>query len=256
MRLLLAIFALPALAMAQQQIPLMDQVQGYFDKAQAYVKSAVPGSGRVGSAHVADQDVTRLTLGNWKSVLMQRGASKAQDAPEAWMVYVTGGNKTCHGGCGPIDRTWNVRLARKADHVALQLTLQASVALFRPDVSAPHLAVLDCEQEELLCGAWCADTGSIWYILVPKPVPNQSKGPTAITIHNLLPNSTSSDITKIHTQKQYLNTPQYNGRMHPFDGWVVEWGLQMPVAYTLWGLSKIPSWAFMIFVSLFSRSIM
>jgi len=123
MRLLLAVFAFPALAIAQLQVPLIDQAQGYFDKAQAYIKSAVSGSGRVGSAHVADQDVTRLTLGNWKSALMQRGATKAQEAPEAWMVYVTGGNKTCHGGCGPIDRTWNVRISTQSNHKSFQLTL-------------------------------------------------------------------------------------------------------------------------------------
>lgn len=126
--------------------------------------------------------------------------------------------------------------------------------MFVADPSAPNLASIDCEAEEMLCGAWGALTATIWVILVPQPLPDQSKGPTHITVHRLNTTTVTEDeITRLHTRKLYLGAPRYEGVLHPFDGWIAQYGLTEPMAVGLYYFSKIPSWAFMIGLSFFSR---
>lgn len=120
------------------------------------------------------------------------------------------------------------------------------------DISAPRLTKIDCEREEMLCGAWAAHIPSIWMIL--RPQHDQIAEKTIITIHHL--NTTTVDdaiITNIHTRREYLGVPPYEGAFHPFDGIIAKLGLTTPMAMTLFYLSKIPNWAFMIGLSLFSR---
>lgn len=64
---------------------------------------------------------------------------------------------------------------------------------------------------------------------------------------------TAEPIIAIHTEQKYLTAETYNGAFHPFDGWVAKAGLSLPLAYFLFGMGKIPSWAFMVGISLFSR---
>lgn len=136
----------------------------------------------------------------------------------------------------------------------LLTTHQESIPYLVADPSAPHLAILDCENEEMLCGAWAAFTASIWMILVPQPQPDQSRAPTHITIHKLnVTDVTNADITKIHTRKLYLGAPKFEGALHPFDGWVAQYGLTTPMATVLYYLSKIPSWGLMVVLSFASR---
>jgi hypothetical protein len=44
--------------------------------------------------------------------------------------------------------------------------------------------------------------------------------------------------------------------MHPIDGELAKFGLLTPLGYVLWLFGTIPSWAFMIGISFFSRSFM
>jgi hypothetical protein len=69
-------------------------------------------------------------------------------------------------------------------------------------------------------------------------------------------NVTTQDIVKIHAEKTYLVQPEYTGAYHPVDGWLARLGLQDPLGYVVWGLGSIPSWLFMILISLFSRQLM
>lgn len=94
---------LPALAMAQEQVPLADRVQGWFNKAKAYVPTAVPADPIVKMAEkVTAKRVTPVTMSNWQSILAP--GSKAQD----WLVFVTGGEKTCFGRCEHAEKAFNV----------------------------------------------------------------------------------------------------------------------------------------------------
>lgn len=98
---------------------------------------------------------------------------------------------------------------------------------------------------------------TIWFFLVPQPAPDQSRAPTVLTIHQLNHTTvTNTDITRIHTRQEYLAAKPYDGFMHPFDGIVARLGLTMPLAYFLYAVSLVPSWAFMILVSFGSRYLM
>jgi hypothetical protein len=105
MRFTSLVALLPAVALAQEQVPLADRVQGWFNKAKAMVPTAVPAEPVVKLAEkVSEKNVTPVTLNNWQSML--EPASKAQDL----FIYVTGGNKTCFGRCDRADKALKVSL--------------------------------------------------------------------------------------------------------------------------------------------------
>lgn len=95
---------LPSLVSADQ-VPLMEKAAGWFEQAKGYIPS---GSGPVdaGASYVAERRVERINIRNW-----ERKLSPKLDTEEEWLVYVTGGNKSCFGRCGHADLTWNVSLS-------------------------------------------------------------------------------------------------------------------------------------------------
>ena len=104
MRLIHLLPLLPAIAAASKQIPLGDSVQGWFDKAKSFVSSgANPAPVENTAEAVTDADVSYLNITNWQSVL----APKSK--PEDWMIFITGGNKTCFGRCEQAEKAFNVR---------------------------------------------------------------------------------------------------------------------------------------------------
>lgn len=112
------LLALPALSLAQQ-FPLFDQIKSYADQATAVILSAasvyMPGSVptsaaeavNAAAAKVSSPFVQDLTLANWKDVV-STSATSTSAGPEEWLVYITGGNKTCYGTCGNTTAAWNV----------------------------------------------------------------------------------------------------------------------------------------------------
>jgi hypothetical protein len=104
MRFTSLITLLPALALAQEQVPLADRVQGWFNKAKNLVPTAVPADPIQKMAEkVSEKRVTEVTMQNWQSLL-----TPAEDAQD-WYIYVTGGNKTCFGRCDVADKAFKVR---------------------------------------------------------------------------------------------------------------------------------------------------
>ena len=95
---------LPALALAQEQVPLGDRVQGWFNKAKAYLPTATPvvPVEKVVEQKIQEKTVTPFNLTNWQANL--EPAAKPQD----WLVFVTGGNKTCYGRCNQANKAFNV----------------------------------------------------------------------------------------------------------------------------------------------------
>lgn len=238
------ILALPALAVAQQQIPLVDQLKGWFAKATASVSTAVekathasiPDPVAAAAAKVADLKVERLTVANHMDVLL---GSDAAPGIETWEVFVTGGNKTCYGRCNRAETAFN-----------------ESVALVAASSKPPHLALLDCESEAVLCHAWAVSPPSLLHFQLPQPLPDQSR--PATTMRTIRVNSTTvtaPQIAAIHLQEKYLDTEPYEGFFHPFDGLPAKYGLSVPFGYAVYYFSLIPSWAFMIGISMFSRTI-
>lgn len=104
------LLALPALALAEEQVPLFDKLKGYLNKATAAVSSAIPAVSPLdaGAAKVAEHVVSPLTLENWQSVLTPSGSAIQSEGPEHWLVYITGGNVTCYGLCANATKAWNV----------------------------------------------------------------------------------------------------------------------------------------------------
>jgi hypothetical protein len=89
---------LPALALADQA-----PMGGIFDKVKSFLPSNVDEAFDAGASKVAAQHVERINIRNY-----QRKLSPKLDGEEEWMVYFTGGNKSCFGRCGPVDLVWNV----------------------------------------------------------------------------------------------------------------------------------------------------
>lgn len=248
MRASALILALPALACAQQQVPLMDHVKGWFAKASDSISSAMPSTVQAqevpnpvasGAAKVAEHKVQRVTIHNYKDVL-RPGAATATPGVEEWMVFVTGANKTCHGRCARAETAWD-----------------ESVALLAASPSPPELALLDCEAEQVLCLSWSIRPPSVLHFLLPQPLADQST--PATTFRSIPLNSTTvtaPEIAAISTQETYKAREPYEGVFHPFDGFLAQNNIQIPAGYVLWGFNQIPSWLFMVGISIFSRTFM
>lgn len=122
-----AVLALPALTVAEQQIPLLEKVKGFFNQATASVASVIPSAPSVPSAPVqaaaakaAAAVQYNITLENWKETLTVDPTVSAP-ATQDWLIFITGGNATCYGFCGPSETAWNVSI-RNQDKIDAPLT--------------------------------------------------------------------------------------------------------------------------------------
>ncbi|KKK26189.1 hypothetical protein ARAM_000971 [Aspergillus rambellii] len=240
MRFIQLLVLVPALAAAQeQQVPLADRVQGWFNKAKSYLPTATPVIPVVEKVAepvkvVKEKAVIPFNLTNWEGLL------EPSSEPQDWLLFITGGNKTCFGRCAQADKSFN-----------------ESVPLFAADPTSPNLGYLDCESNQLLCSIWSAGAPSAWYFKVPEAQASGERAPTAL--HMVYLNTTTvtpQTIYRIHAEKTYEKKPAYDGAFHPTDGWLAQYGLLVPVGYIIYGFGAVPSWLFMILVSFASRSMM
>ncbi|EAU39550.1 predicted protein [Aspergillus terreus NIH2624] len=230
---------LPALAAAQEQVPLADRVQGWFNKAKSYLPTATPVIPAVEKIVepkkvLHEKTVTPFNLTNYQSIL------EPSAEPQDWLVFVTGGNKTCFGRCGRAEKSFN-----------------ESVRLFSADPTSPNLGYLNCEDNQVLCSAWSAGAPAVWYFQVPQAQPDEARPATAL--HTVYINSTTvtpETIYKVHSEKTYEQKPAYEGAFHPTDGFLAQNGLLIPAGYVIYAFGAIPSWVFMIGISFFSRTMM
>ena len=121
MRVSPTLIFLPALVAAQQQVPLKEQLQGWFNKAKSYLPTNVPAAAAPADTPAApeqakqpppvlsEKPVTPLTMSNWESTLspVEPGTP---DTEREWLVFITGGNKTCFGHCLRADEAFNVSI--------------------------------------------------------------------------------------------------------------------------------------------------
>jgi hypothetical protein len=107
------VLAFAASAVAQDQVPLLDKIKGFFNQATAAISSAVPAApsnpAKAASAKAAESIQHELSLENWKEVLTV-DPTVSTPTTQDWLVYITGGNATCFGQCGNTTAAWNVRL--------------------------------------------------------------------------------------------------------------------------------------------------
>lgn len=114
MRVSSTLVLLPALAAAQNQFPFAEQLQGLIDKAKSFLPAAPPVAVPPEPAAVPPPaipkrniKVTSVKQDNWQTLLAPVSADAPAEARE-WLIYITGGNKTCFGRCGRVDKAWNV----------------------------------------------------------------------------------------------------------------------------------------------------
>lgn len=68
--------------------------------------------------------------------------------------------------------------------------------------------------------------------------------------------ATSDDIVKLQKGAYKETAKLHDGLFHPFNGFFAQNGLSMVVGYILWGFNAVPSWLFMVGVSMLSRTFM
>ena len=233
------LFALPLLISAQEQKPLGENLQSWFEKAKSYIPSGTKEPIAAGAAKIAAQDVKTLTKSNWQSVLSP-GASVSKNGLEEWMILISGGNKSCYGQCAGVEKAWN-----------------ESAALFAADPTAPHLGYVNCDNEPILCSTWATGPACVWHL--SRSISQTDQSTPATTIHLVKLNTTTtpvSEIMAIHTGKTYEKEPVYEGAFHPFDSVLATYNLNVLLGTALYYFSLVPSWAFMIVISMVSRNFM
>ena len=60
----------------------------------------------------------------------------------------------------------------------------------------------------------------------------------------------------LHSGKKYETGVAYEGYFHPLDGPLAQMGVNKILGYIIFGFGLIPSWAFMVIISMVSRTIM
>lgn len=118
--------------------------------------------------------------------------------------------------------------------------------------SAPHVAMLNCENQPVLCNSWSAVAGALWII-------DMLPAPAVIDIHSKRLNwttTTSDTFMELYKSGSREDFKVKDGVFHPFDGFFAQNGLSTPVGYFLWIFTVIPSWAFMVIFTFLSRTTM
>ncbi|KAF2639159.1 hypothetical protein P280DRAFT_55114 [Massarina eburnea CBS 473.64] len=236
------VLAFAASTLAQDQIPLVDKLKGWFSQATAAVSSAVPSAPapvEASRAKVAESVQHPLTLENWKDTLTVDPTVSAP-ATQDWLVFVTGANATCYGFCGNATKAWNT-----------------SLPFLAAKSNAPKFAVVDCDAEPILCNSWSVGPPSLYYFQIPKPLADQSAPAATVRYQTLNRTSTTVDTFKaLVLDGGFDSIEPYEGLFHPFNGQLQEYQLAVPFAYVMWAFSKMPSWLPMILISFVSRSFM
>lgn len=233
------LLALPLLAAATQEASPLDQAKAqaeyWFNKISSYMPNPNRAhTPQAAAAKAGGRSLNILTLNDWEHTI-RSSVKPASSKPEEWWVLVTGGNKTCFGHCGKVETAFN-----------------ETALLWSLNPAAPNLAYLNCEDQPVLCNAWSASppTLAVFEVLPPPaPVNYWSKhlNSTATTVKTF---------TDLHVSKEYKSVAPYEGVFHPFDGFFAQYGLAIPLGYTFWAFSLVPSWLFMIGISFLSRSFM
>jgi len=134
----------------------------------------------------------------------------------------------------------------------VEAAFNETAAKFAAEENAPHMALLNCDDQPVLCNAWSAPAGALWiFEMLPEPADIN-----IWTKRLNLTTTTSDDLVQLHKNGYKNEASLRDGLFHPFNGAIAKNGLSTPVGYLLWAFTLIPSWAFMIFVSFFSRRMM
>ena len=242
--------ALPVLGAAAEQKPLTDQIKNWFNAATESLLSAVPSAPTVpaglkdpvsaAAAKGASMAVHKVTLQNWETLLTP---DPSRAGPTEWMILISGGNKTCGGHCTQLETRFN-----------------ETATVLAADVTAPKLGYINCDDQGVLCATWSCQPPTIWHIQRPSTshlVGDEAVAPSIVTINYLnFTKTTAQDMVALHTSKKYEDGLVYDGIFHPFDGLLAQYKVNKIAGYVVFAVGLIPSWAFMIVVSMVARQAM
>lgn len=114
------------------------------------------------------------------------------------------------------------------------------------------MGYVNCDDQPILCNSWSASTSSLWVFEMLPP-------PATIDIYRTRLNTTTTT-TSTFSELKNANKAEamtlIESRFHPFNGQFTELGLSVPIAWALWGFNLVPSWLFMLVVSMVSRTMM
>jgi hypothetical protein len=116
--------------------------------------------------------------------------------------------------------------------------------------NSPHMALLNCEDQPILCNSWSLPVGILSIIDLLPP-------PAQVDVYRKRLNfttTTSDDLVAFRNDRSAFKLE--DGWFHPFNGKVTELGLAVPFGYIVWVFNVIPNWLFMLVVSFASRSMM
>lgn len=253
-------------AIAQDQVPLKEKAAGWFDKAKSYIPSGTPSIPNpvqaAGGAYAATK-VQKINIRNYQRILRPKVSGE-----EEWLIYLTGGNKTCFGRCERADGAWNVSLEtllcyKQETNTVPKESVPILAALPQP-AGAPtlHLGMIDCEKEQVLCSSMSVSAPAIMHFMFPiLPYENATPQPasefryidynrTTVKSSDMIPMAVQAPNSKIY------QLPVYEGWLHPIDGWMARFGVQQYFGYLIWGMGTTPSWLIMIVLSFVSRQMM
>ncbi|KAI5308705.1 hypothetical protein KEM55_005064, partial [Ascosphaera atra] len=109
---------------AQQAPPLQDKLFGWFNKAKSSALNLVENFKSTSSSPLSSdpeapviiskpaavppkpKHVANVNASNWQELFQPVEAGTTDPEKLEWLLLVTGGNKTCFGRCGKLDRAW------------------------------------------------------------------------------------------------------------------------------------------------------
>ncbi|KAL0940349.1 uncharacterized protein CTRU02_203112 [Colletotrichum truncatum] len=233
------LLALPLLATAaesqfeQYKAQFQNFLSSFGGSAPSVKQPEAPGEAAVPEP-VTEKKVSVLTVDNWKDVLYAPVKPEAAK-PEEWWVLITGRNKTCFGHCEKIETAFNETATK-----------------FAKLPESPHMGLINCDDQPVLCNAWSAGTASIWSI-------NMLPQGSQVDIYRKRLNvttTTSDDIVDLWKKNDKEEWILNDNIFHPFNSWVAQNNLSIPVGYFFWAFNLVPNWLFMLLVSFGSRTLM
>ena len=119
--------------------------------------------------------------------------------------------------------------------------------------NAPHMALLNCDDQPVLCNAWSVPTANLYAFEMLPP-------PAQIEVYRRRLNTTTTTSDELVALQASDSKAEFDridgGFFHPFSGKLAELGLSVPFGYVMWAFGLVPNWLFMLLVSFGSRTMM